>query len=48
MKNCEYCHRTIAESVGGWGINEDILTGEKTYFHVECAEMNEGVLQYEA
>lgn len=42
MKVCKYCKHPIIASVAGWGIDEDLITGNKTYFHVECAEMNGG------
>lgn len=44
MKICQYCLRKIIESATGWGFNEDIITGDKTYFHLECAEMSGGIL----
>lgn len=44
MKICKYCKRHIMQSIAGWGIDEDLITGEETYFHVECAEMNGGIL----
>lgn len=45
MKICKYCLHQIIQSVAGWGVDEDIITGEETYFHVECAETNGGILR---
>lgn len=41
---CKYCKRPIIQAIAGWGIDEDMISGIKTYFHVECAEMNGGIL----
>lgn len=36
---CCYCSRPIVSDTG-WGMSEDMVTGEGKVYHLECAEMN--------
>ena len=38
---CTYCNSAIDETDAGWGYMQDGL--DRTYYHVECIEVNEGI-----
>lgn len=37
--NCYFCDKEIDLS-DGWGLTENVDTGETKVYHLECAEMN--------